>query len=179
MAPTRAHTTIVPRCSSDIPRRLPIRSIHHAPRRYPTAMPTPWGEMASGPSLPRSRTGHPIAARRSTAASLANQSGRDGQGPPISDGTPKEQSPCHIRRIVHAEVHARARHEAGERTESAPGRSREFEVPTGDGEECRENHRVTARPRRSAWLEDQEAERACGVVGADAPPYSFQHLAHD
>src|SRR5918996_6082885 len=131
------------------------------------AMPTPCGEIASGPSRTRSRTGHPIAARVRTAASLPNHPGRDGPRPPVPESPSEEHSPGHIGRVMHAEIHARARHEAGHRAKTEARHRWQFKIPTGNRDEREEDHGVTARPRRSGRPEDQQTERAPGVVGTN------------
>src|SRR5919108_547818 len=178
MAPTSAHTTMEPRCSSDIPRRRPTRIIHHAPRRYPMAMPTPCGEMASGPMRTRSRMGHPSAARRSTAASLANHMGRDGPRPSVPQGSPEEQTSGNVRRVMHAEINPGASHQPSKRAETDPGRPPKAEVSPRYDHERRQHHGMAARPGRSTGLQDQQAVGAAGVEGANALPGLLEHLAH-
>src|SRR5919199_744691 len=72
MAPMSAQKRIELMCRSSMPRLGPSRSMNHEPSRYPSAIPTPWGEMAkSPPKWMRSTTGQPIAARTFTAPTLA------------------------------------------------------------------------------------------------------------
>src|SRR2546425_4896402 len=183
MAPIRAQNTNDPASSSEMSRLRASYTKTKDPARNPTAIPTPWGEMASLlPKWKRSRTFQVIEATRASEVTRLlypgpsgkagpspfqrlERTGRKGRRPQIGHPSAQQQPTRHVCRVVNPQIDAGQAHRPSQAGEDQSHRGREVQVPRGYGEESEKDGRVAAGPGGAAGLSDQQADVRQRVVG--------------